>query len=64
VIGSSRIGVSVFGGICNNSAGSLVRLYKESGSSGKVALLAALLDTFPEEAGTRPFYIGTRAPPG
>lgn len=146
VIGSSCIGASVFGGICNNSGGSLVqrgpaytelalyarldeqgrlqlvnhlgialgndpeeilariesgtfderdiehdsarrasdheycdhvrkideatparfnadpgRLYEASGSAGKVALLAARLDTFPKEAATATFYIGTNS---
>ncbi|MBB6122998.1 D-lactate dehydrogenase [Sphingobium subterraneum] len=146
VIGSSCIGASVFGGICNNSGGSLVqrgpaytelalyarmdeqgklhlvnhlgvalgddledilrrvesgafdpetithdcarqasdhhycdhvrkvddptparfnadptRLYEASGSAGKVALLAARLDTFPRENDTATFYIGTNS---
>lgn len=144
VIGSSCIGASVFGGICNNSGGSLVkrgpaytqlalyarlaedgtirlvnhlgielgdepetvlgriesgsftasnidttnigaasdrrygnhvrdvdaptparfnadpaRLFEASGSAGKIMLLAARLDTFPKEAETATFYIGT-----
>lgn len=146
VIGSSCIGASVFGGICNNSGGSLVqrgpaytelalyarldeqgelqlinhlgialgndpedmlrrvecgtfddediehdgarrasdhdycdhvrkvteatparfnadprRLYEASGSAGKIALLAARLDTFPSEDATATFYIGTNS---
>ena len=146
VIGSSCIGASVFGGICNNSGGSLVqrgpaytqlalyarvdeqgrlelvnhldimlgkdpeeilrrldkgdfsvddvaydperrasdndycshvrqidaatparfnadpnRLFEASGSAGKVALLAARVDTFPRQTGTATFYVGTNS---
>jgi D-lactate dehydrogenase (quinone) len=38
------------------------RLYEASGSAGKVMLLAVRLDTFPKEAETRVFYIGTNDP--
>jgi D-lactate dehydrogenase len=37
------------------------RLYEASGSAGKVALLAARLDTFPREVSTATFYIGTNS---
>ncbi|MFD0849012.1 D-lactate dehydrogenase [Sphingosinicella xenopeptidilytica] len=35
------------------------RLYEASGSAGRVALLAARLDTFPKDAATATFYIGS-----
>ena len=38
------------------------RLFEASGSAGKVVLFAVRLDTFPEETGTRTFYIGTNDP--
>ncbi len=38
------------------------RLYEASGSAGKVMLFAVRLDTFPKEAETRVFYIGTNDP--
>lgn len=38
------------------------RLFEASGSAGKVMLFAVRLDTFPKEAETRVFYIGTNDP--
>ena len=38
------------------------RLYEASGSAGKVMLLAARLDSFPADARTATFYIGTNDP--
>jgi D-lactate dehydrogenase (quinone) len=38
------------------------RLFEASGSAGKVMVFAVRLDTFPKEAGTRVFYIGTSDP--
>jgi D-lactate dehydrogenase len=40
----------------------LQRLFEASGSAGKVAVFAVRLDTFPKDAQTRVFYIGTRDP--
>lgn len=37
------------------------RLHEASGSAGKVALLAARLDTFPRQVSTATFYIGTNS---
>jgi D-lactate dehydrogenase len=37
-------------------------LFEASGSAGKVALFAVRLDTFPKDAQTRVFYIGTNDP--
>lgn len=37
------------------------RLYEASGSAGRVALFAVRLDTFPKEAATSTFYIGTNS---
>lgn len=37
------------------------RLFEASGSAGKVALMAVRLDTFPKEADTATFYIGTNS---
>lgn len=38
------------------------RLFEGSGSAGKLVLFAVRLDTFPREAGTTTFYIGTNDP--
>ncbi|MBN9144456.1 MULTISPECIES: D-lactate dehydrogenase [unclassified Novosphingobium] len=38
------------------------RLYEASGSAGKVAVFAVRLDTFPREAQSHVFYIGTNDP--
>ncbi|ATY34594.1 D-lactate dehydrogenase [Sphingomonas psychrotolerans] len=38
------------------------RLFEASGSAGKVMVFAVRLDTFPKEARTRVFYIGTSDP--
>ena len=38
------------------------RLFEASGSAGKVAVFAVRLDTFPLEAKTATFYVGTNAP--
>ena len=38
------------------------RLFEASGSAGKVAVFAVRLDTFPREARTTTFYIGTNDP--
>lgn len=38
------------------------RLFEASGSAGKMMVFAVRLDTFPKEAGTRVFYIGTNDP--
>ncbi|TGX55689.1 D-lactate dehydrogenase [Sphingomonas gei] len=38
------------------------RLFEASGSAGKLMVFAVRLDTFPKEAGTRVFYIGTSDP--
>ncbi|WP_198351154.1 D-lactate dehydrogenase [Flavisphingomonas formosensis] len=35
------------------------RLYEASGSAGKIALLAARLDTFPKDGATTTFYVGS-----
>lgn len=37
------------------------RLFEASGSAGKVALLAVRLDTFPKDAATATFYIGSNS---
>lgn len=37
------------------------RLYEASGSAGKVALFAVRLDTFPKDAATATFYIGSNS---
>ncbi len=38
------------------------RLFEASGSAGKLMVFAVRLDTFPKEAATRVFYIGTNDP--
>lgn len=38
------------------------RLFEASGSAGKMMVFAVRLDTFPKEAATRVFYIGTNDP--
>lgn len=38
------------------------RLFEASGCAGKIAVFAVRLDTFPKDARTRVFYIGTRVP--
>ncbi|WP_375392827.1 D-lactate dehydrogenase, partial [uncultured Sphingomonas sp.] len=38
------------------------RLFEGSGSAGKLVLFAVRLDTFPREAGTTTFYVGTNDP--
>ena len=38
------------------------RLFEASGSAGKVAIFAVRLDTFPREAKTATFYVGTNDP--
>lgn len=38
------------------------RLFEASGCAGKIAVFAVRLDTFPKEAQTRVFYLGTRDP--
>jgi D-lactate dehydrogenase len=38
------------------------RLFEASGSAGKVMIFAVRLDTFPKEADTKVFYIGTNDP--
>jgi D-lactate dehydrogenase len=38
------------------------RLFEASGSAGKVAIFAVRLDTFPREARSATFYIGTNSP--
>lgn len=37
------------------------RLYEASGSAGRVALLAVRLDTFPKDAATATFYVGSNS---
>lgn len=37
-------------------------LYEASGSAGRLAIFAVRLDTFPKDAATRTFYIGTNDP--
>jgi D-lactate dehydrogenase len=38
------------------------RLFEASGSAGKVMIFTVPLDTFPKEAPTKAFYIGTNDP--